>query len=210
MSEINTREVTENDYKFIHDLLHETWYKEEKQDDNISYAMAEIDLNHILNRSTFGLIAEKDEKNLGFILAKVNEEKPVLRQLQSDPYRSLESITNASPANYVEDLAFLLREQEINEEMKKEAPTTFDAEICLFIVSKKARGLGVGSQLYEKVIEYFKKHSVNHYYLFTDDDCNFQFYERKQMHRSQTHLFNKNGAPEESSFNYYLYENSLK
>jgi len=210
MAEVTIRQASESDYTFMHDLLFNTWYQEEGSEEKIAYTLAEIDLNHVLNQSTFGLIAEKDDENLGFILAKVKNEQPVLRQLQSDPYRALKVISDTSQEKLAEGLPHLLREHEINNEMLEQAEKEFDAEICLFIMSPKARGMGIGSQLYQKVIDYFDENNVKHYYLFTDDGCNFQFYESRQMYRSQTLPFNKEDSLEDSSFNYYLYENTTK
>lgn len=207
MTNVTIRQVKEKDFKFMHDTLYETWFKEENESKKLAYALAEMDLNHILNRSTFGLIAEVDEQPVGFILSKVNKDAPALRQFQSDPSHALIAILNASSKQQAENGDYLKREQEVNTEMVREAETSFDAEICLFIVNPSTRGMGIGKQLFSKVKKHFEAHDVKDYYLFTDDGCNYQFYEKQQMYRSQTRPYQKTDSIEESSFNFYLYEN---
>lgn len=207
MTEVKIRQVEESDFKFIHDTLYNTWYKEENQNEALAYALAEIDLNHTLNRSSFGLIAEVNGQSVGFILARINTEQPLLRLLQSNPYQSLMTILNASPAEQADNLAYLKREQEINEDMVKQAGTDFEAEISLFIVDSNTRGMGIGKELFQKVKQHFEEHNVKDYFLFTDDACDYQFYGRNQMHRAQTRPYQKEDSIENSSFNFYLYEN---
>lgn len=207
MTNVNIRPVQEKDVAFMHDTLYETWFKEENNHKKLAYALAEMDLNKMLNRSTFGLIAEVDEKPVGFILAKVNKEEPIMRQFQSDPSQALITILNAPAGLQADNGEYLKREQEINTEMVKKSETSLDAEICLFIVNPSTRGMGIGKQLFSKVKKHFEAHDVKHYYLFTDDGCNYQFYEKQQMYRSQTRPYKKTDSIEESSFNFYLYEN---
>ena len=59
----------------------------------------------------------------------------------------------------------------------------FGAEVALFIVSKKIRGCGVGSELFERLNEFFYNKGIQHYYLHTDSACSYEFYERKGLMR---------------------------
>lgn len=59
----------------------------------------------------------------------------------------------------------------------------FGAEVALFIVSKKFRGCGVGSALFERLNKFFHKKGIQHYYVHTDSACSYEFYERKGMIR---------------------------
>lgn len=207
MSEVLIREMIKKDYSFIHDLLYETWYKDESENRELQVALAEIYLNHCLNRSTMGLVAEVDGEQTGFILAKVNSEEPILRQFQTDPYKALLPVLEASEVERATQTTYLKRELEANAEMLEQSKTNFDAEICLFIVSPKVRGSGVGNQLYQKLLDTFKRLDVENYYLYTDDACNVTFYEKRKMYRAQARPFNPNETLEESSFNLYFYQN---
>ena len=59
----------------------------------------------------------------------------------------------------------------------------FGAEVALFIVSKQARGRGVGSALFERLNNFFRERGIRHYYLHTDTACSYAFYERKGLKR---------------------------
>lgn len=208
MTKVTIRPVEERDFTFMHDTLYKTWFEDEHDNEELAYALAEIDLNQFLNRGTFGLVAEAAGEAVGFILAKVNKEEPVFRQLQSDPYKPLITILNAPAELQKENGEYLKREKEVNSGMVEESETSFDAEICLFIVNPSTRGMGIGQRLFGKVKEHFESQDVEDYYLFTDDGCDYKFYEKQQMHRSQSRPLDKLDRLEESSFNFYFYENN--
>lgn len=208
--EVTMRQVTKEDYDFIHDLLYETWYKDNSKNETLNRAFAEVFLNHSLNRSSFGYIAEVNNEQVGFIMAGVVGEEPVLRQLQTDPYQALLPILEAKETERAEAIAYEKRESVINTEMLAEATLNFDAEICLFIVSPKARGMGVGHQLFQEVLDEFDRLEVEKYYLYTDDGCNVSFYDKRKMHRANTRAFNPEETLEESQFNLYFYQNILE
>jgi ribosomal protein S18 acetylase RimI-like enzyme len=191
----------------MQDTIYETWFKEENENKILAYALAESDLNHTLNRSSFGLIAEVDSQAVGFILAHVQKNEPILRQFQSDPYDILPTLLSASPEEQTDQKTYYLRENEANRDMVKSTETDYDAEITLFIVGSNARGLGIGKKLFHEVKTHFETQDVKNYYLFTDDSCNYQFYEKQEMHRAQARPFQKTDSLEESTFNFYLYQN---
>lgn len=56
-----------------------------------------------------------------------------------------------------------------------------DAEINLFIVDEKYRGLGIGKNLYHNLIQHFKDTNISTYYLHTDTACNYKFYLHQGM-----------------------------
>lgn len=208
MAKLMIRSVNETDYQFMHNLLIHTWYQGDNESKELNHALAKMYLNHILNRSTTGYIAEINGEQMGFILANIVKEEPILRQLQADTYDDLMTILNATPEEMTANLNYMAREQAVNAEMLEANNTDFDAEIGLLIVAEKARGMGAGKRLFQKTFAEFEQANVKNYYLFTDDGCNYQFYEDKNMHRSQARSFNPKNPLEESSFNLYLYKNN--
>ena len=69
------------------------------------------------------------------------------------------------------------------EELSGVAEGKFGAEVALFIVSKQARGYGLGSALFERLNSFFSAKGIEHYYLHTDSACSYEFYERKGLRR---------------------------
>lgn len=59
----------------------------------------------------------------------------------------------------------------------------FQGSIELFIVSQESRGLGVGGELLNRLSTYMRSMQVNSIYVYTDDKCNYGFYDSKKFER---------------------------
>ena len=57
-------------------------------------------------------------------------------------------------------------------------------ELLLFAVSEKARGCGVGSQLFARAKDYLISQGATKAFLFTDTSCTWQYYEKRGMRRA--------------------------
>ncbi|MEH7458593.1 GNAT family N-acetyltransferase, partial [Bacillus sp. JJ1127] len=55
--------------------------------------------------------------------------------------------------------------------------------IQLFIVSGESRGLGVGKALMNHLYNYMKSMDVESLYLYTDNKCNYGFYDSQNFKR---------------------------
>ena len=60
---------------------------------------------------------------------------------------------------------------------------TFEAEVTLFAVGEKAQGLGIGSGLFNRFLDQMKKRNLDNFFLYTDTNCNYGFYEHKGLER---------------------------
>lgn len=84
----------------------------------------------------------------------------------------------------------------------------YPAEVALFVISPRAQGLGIGSQLYQRFLKSLKERDVQRYYLFTDTSCNYKFYELKGLKRSCTREYNPQTA-NHLSLDLYLYTGTV-
>jgi len=82
------------------------------------------------------------------------------------------------------------------------------AEVALFVICPRAKGLGIGSQLYYRFLKSLKAHDIQHYYLFTDTSCNYKFYELKGLKRSCTREYKPQTA-NHASLDLYLYTGAV-
>ncbi len=67
--------------------------------------------------------------------------------------------------------------------MLKGKEKNFQGSIELFIVSQESRGLGVGGELLNSLFHYMKSMRVNSIYVYTDNECNYGFYDSKNFKR---------------------------
>ncbi len=82
------------------------------------------------------------------------------------------------------------------------ASGAFDAEIVLFIVSDSMRGKGVGKRLFNDALDFFRESGAESFFLHTDTDCNFEFYERFGMERLAERRINIPGEEELGVYSY--------
>lgn len=81
----------------------------------------------------------------------------------------------------------------------------FDGVLTLFAVREDLRGLGVGKEMLLQLNDYYLVHNTNRIYLYTDDICNYGFYEHMgfcRLKEKQITILKEN---KEIRLNVYLY-----
>jgi len=86
----------------------------------------------------------------------------------------------------------------------------YDAVLDFMVMSKKAQGKGIGKKLWLELKEHFESQNVKKAYVFSDNECNFEFYEKQGfVKRKKTDMLvvfaKSNDATEQ-----YLYEYSIE
>ena len=73
----------------------------------------------------------------------------------------------------------------------RDSNLNYDAEVAFFAIHPESRGKGVGKQLFQRLMDYFKQEQLRKFYLFTDTSCNYPFYECRGMERrgERVHTF---------------------
>ena len=144
-------------------------------------ANVSMDINMILHNSTWGKVAVVDGKVEAVVLAY-------------SPY-SLNSLARLGNAGGEEVLTLLEAPERFREEyrlfsrayrdayidMKKKSKIQAEAEIYLLAVNPEMKGLGIGGTLFAEAINYLKKQGAKSYWIKTDTDCNYKFYDYKGL-----------------------------
>lgn len=81
----------------------------------------------------------------------------------------------------------------VHEELLKRNDKGFDGGLTLFAVSDKSQGLGIGKNLLNLVKDYWDNNNTKQIYLFTDDKCNYGFYDYNNFKRIDNELVNVDG-----------------
>lgn len=86
----------------------------------------------------------------------------------------------------------------------------YGAEISLFIIDERYRGLNIGRKLLEDAEKQMQTVGIRSYYLFTDTQCNYGFYDHMGLTRSNElkEKYFVRGKSEELV--HYLYEGETK
>ena len=174
-SNITLHEWSDEYIDEVIEIINETWWKgsmNEKSDHIVSEAF----LRACLKDQTYIRVAVKDGKVLGVIMGCDRRTHHATFSERLDFYRSALHVLMDHDARKM--VMFEGGEDKIHKElMKRGGSRKYDAEVTLFIVSKEARGLGVGKKLFINLMEYFRDSNVNSWYVFTDTDCSYGFYE---------------------------------
>ena len=140
-------------------------------------ALMEVYLSVFLNSSTFGRVAEKENKIIGAILTCAKGEPKKYRILQKDIAPNTLSLLLAPEdqrADVVEHLSTSFR---VIGSLLENKESDYDGSLEFIAVSKQYQGSKIGKTLWNEASAYFKSKGVKSLYLITDSACNLGFYD---------------------------------
>lgn len=132
-----------------------------------------------LERSTQVLAAYMNEKLVGILMADMNNEpkqySSFWRKLYVKVFKTVMSFTIKGGTDGYDEANKAM----LNEYLKSFTP---DGEICFLASDPTIQGKGIGSLLLNELSNREKDKLI---YLYTDDNCTYQFYEHKGFERSK-------------------------
>lgn len=174
-----------SDVEAITRSFDETWghYAPIGDDKKLSMLLSYHFVLHYIEPATRGEIAHKNGEFMGVTLSRVVGQ-PVMFADVAREMAKIDDRLNATPAGH-KALADLERGFEIERRMERQTGINdkAPAEVELFLVSRAARGHGVGGELWRRAMDSFKRFEVPMFYLHTDSDCDVSFYDRHGMTR---------------------------
>ncbi|CAM4131027.1 MULTISPECIES: GNAT family N-acetyltransferase [Bacillus cereus group] len=205
MNTVKYRSLVKEDYEPIKHLIGEAFgFNEFIADKNFLNSVLNFYLHSCILGSSFSKVAEKDNKVIGVILGDSEKDKNRLKRFHntiSFAFNTLKLfITNKENREF---LKAFIQVQKTYKELIQGKEDQFQGCIQLFIVSEESRGLGVGKSLLSHLFQYMKKEDVTSLYLYTDNECNYEFYDRQNFQRIQEKAVNF--GPTEEDFNVFLY-----
>ena len=204
-SDIILREWREEDFRPTAEIVNQTWWEgsmNEKSDHLVSNAF----LRACLKDQSYIRVAEKDGKILGVIMGcdRRNHHPSFTERLKYWQSALFLLLDHDARHMAMEDGG----EEKLHKELlHKAGEKNYDAEVPFFIVSEEARGMGVGKKLFVSLMEYFRDNNVNSWYVFTDTDCSYQFYEHVGARR-QAEIYEEYTLPNgnKGDITWFLYD----
>lgn len=198
---ITYRSIQPSDYKAVAKIIQNTWFnREETAQSAIPIYGSYVLLHHTLARHDFSKVALKDGKPIGLILGKGT--KSSLFNKHHWLFILAYSFKLVFSKDGRASIKEFIHEGKINKKLMHKANENFDGELVLFILGEEARGLGIGSNLFQQFVDYQEKIHSKNYFLYTDDACTFSFYEHKGLERK--------GSYDADGFNYYIYKGNIQ
>jgi len=178
------RDFHRNDEKNLSEILIRAWRFDKGVSDR-----SKIDhigclyLYYCLRHAWYVRIADMNGEPVGLIIGTLKRKKlhPVfsLRAL----YHYLAVLTDKETRNSVKNWSGYFDCNKRLDDASGVSEGRFDAEVTLFAVGEEARGKGIGRRLFQDLVDAFRKEGVERYYLHTDTECSYGFYDKWGMER---------------------------
>ncbi|PEC10089.1 GNAT family N-acetyltransferase [Bacillus toyonensis] len=205
MNTVKYRNLVKEDYEPIKHLIGEAFgFNEFITDKKFLNSILNFYLHSCILGSSFSKVAEKDNKIIGVILGDSEKDKNRLKRFHNSfslSYNTLKLfMTNKENREFLKSF---IQVKKTYKELIQGKEDQFQGCIQLFIVSEESRGLGVGKSLMNYLFQYMTEEDVTSLYLYTDNNCNYGFYDKQNFKRikEQTVHF----EPKEEEFNVFLY-----
>lgn len=204
---IKFREIKESDYPIIANIIMKTWEFDEFCELKAAKELAKYYLYICLNDQTYTNIVTLNEIPIGVVMGK-----NLAKWKSSEKYESLINETTSKLFFNKEGrkaLKFIRGIEEMNAKLLKNYSKNFQAELSLFILDSSYRGMGIGKLLFDKFLEYLKQEKITNFYLFTDTNSNYKFYEHYGMARLVEKKKSFVLGDEEEDITFYIYGTNI-
>ena len=184
--ESNLRPIQSQDIPTIEAIMGQEWYQDILQrDKEAGQACVHFDVQSCLNASSFGLVALVQGQVVGVILARSDRDKLNMRLLNADTTPALMTLLAKDQSIRQELIDDYYLEQKTYRSLEEASDLVYQGEITLFILAPSARDQGLGRQLFQATLAYFKDQGVDYYFLHTDEDCTISFYQKAGLRQAQ-------------------------
>lgn len=202
---VTYRPMTWEDVDAIVNEYDRTWGAAEAAEGTDSAMLSRHFVLHYLSLTTHGEVAELDGMFVGVICTRIMGEPYLFPQTRHELERVDEAM-RAERSN-ARALEHALHWRALEEDMERDTGVndTTQAEVELFIVSRDARGHGVGGTLWRHALDLFRRHDVCHYYLHTDSDCDVSYYDHIGMRCAARRLASDHPDDRRMPYDIYIY-----
>lgn len=185
MDKVIYRSLVKEDYESVKELIGEAFgFNEFIKDKKFLDSILNIYLQSCILGSSFSKVAERNNKIIGVILGDSKKDKQRLKKAHntlSFAFTMLKVfMTNKENKKFIKEFA---KVQNTYKELIKGKENDFQGCVQLFIVSEESRGLGVGKALMKHLFHYMKSMDAKSLYLYTDNRCNYGFYDSQNFER---------------------------
>lgn len=187
-----------------------TWLDDSERD-RVARLMATDEIAAYLQEMTWGVKALLKGKMVGVIVTHGThtsaETAEHFGHVGAEARKRAEELLTAAreraehPDNIEPTEPIYLDEIRATKEMRAEADLGSIPRILLLVVSAEARGHGLGKRLINRALDHFRRHGAERYWLVTDTDCDWTFYEHLGLERLADRPGMVPGAPE----HYFVY-----
>lgn len=183
MPSLKFRPFADDDFESLSDIYGRLWCDARREDEMRLFGAVAVAT--YLSISPHSVVAEHDGRAIGCALGRVaGEASPS----QWRWHRNL--LIKAARAFYPE-LSRRMHDQLLVDRRELDVAATYlqrdddctSAELNLLMVDPDAKGLGVGGRLFDLMRRELDAEGADGFFLMTDDECDFAFYDHKGLSR---------------------------
>lgn len=204
------RPMSSDDYPVLIEMLRCMWYADPAMDVETSRRLARADFEFCLSRSTEAWVAETPGGLAGVVLGGMADRRRMrrhmpmqLRHLCRVAGSLLPLLASRAGRRGVHAMMCI---NAVDGRLLREAigeHGRYDAEVTLLLVGERVRGGGAGRRLFDRMMRTFRDAGVERYFLYTDTDCNFGFYDHLGLTRRGERTL---AWPDGGATTFYLYD----
>lgn len=204
---IKFRAYKKEDNKALEDIIRKTWNYDLFCSEGIAKAMAKLYLASCLANQSYTKVALLNDKPVGIIMAKnIESYKINFKNLINQFNAGIKLFSKKEGREVSKVFAGI---SDLDKKLLEERNKKYQGEIAFFAVNENCRGTGIGKNLFNKAMEYFRRENIKDFYLYTDSTCNYGFYEHQGLKRVGEKVYDV-PIKLQNEMNFYLYEGIVK
>lgn len=202
---VTYRDLEKKDYPYVEKIIRDTWnYDNICQKPSTAKQMAKVYLRGCLTQNTFARVAVCRDRVVGIIIGECEKDRKM------NPGAHISSFFNGLRLMLSGDGRKVGKQfrgfEKTDREMLESCKKKFDGEVVFFAVAKSVRGCGVGKELWGQLRGYFRAKGAERVYVFTDNTCNYKFYESQDFERLDCRELLISPGGQRFRLEMYLYE----
>lgn len=163
-------------------IVERVWYLDDGESKETSRTLATIDVSYYIGVSTHRFVAKQDGQILGLIFCSNGETPADYKKWQTLEHKSTIGAKKLfSKADFEDYEIFGEVESRLVHKYWNAHTNGSKWEITLFCVNPAIKSQGIGGMLFSYILNFMKEQGAKHYFLATDDDCDFGFYQHKGL-----------------------------
>lgn len=206
MNRIICRPYEPQDFEALSAIINTTWEHQKSYSPTTAVRLSDAYLRLCLTEQTFTQVALADGEPIGVIMGNdfSNHRYSLIFRLQAWWAVFILSLNTEGRRAW----HFFEEIDQVYGKLLSVQKKPYEGELSFFAVHPDYRGLGVGTELYSRFLQYMEKEHIRHFYVFTDTTCSYGFYESRGMLRCGTEKVKLMVNDRLEEFLFFIYENA--
>lgn len=206
-NKIIIRPLKKQDFLPLLKIIRYTWKFDDFSSPQIAQKLSKYYLYSYLSDQTDILVAEILGKTVGIIMGKNISKYKIPRQyalqLLYIKFCLLFSKEGRAALKVYKGI------EKLDNTLLSRTKQQYDAELSFFVVDEAYRGKGIGKTLYQNMINLMKKENLKNFYLYTDTESTYKFYEKRGMKLQHQINFTLNFYYKSWTTTFFIYDQTL-